>query len=81
MRILSIITLHLGARRDSSVSIDAIVCPAVPYVVNIESTVGSEKLGDGLFVDLRLSGGEVVKRSTSPSVWAAPSHLAQKGVK
>ena len=27
-----------------------------------------------------LAAGEVLKRSASPSVWAAPPHLAQKGV-
>ena len=27
-----------------------------------------------------LVAGEVLKRSASPSVWAAPPHLAQKGV-
>ena len=50
------------------------------YVVNIESIVGSESLGDGLLVDLRLSAEGVLKRSTSPSVWTAPPHMAQRRV-
>ena len=50
------------------------------YVVNIESIVGSESLGDGLLVDLKLSAEGVLKRSTSPSVWTAPPHMAQRRV-
>ena len=57
---------------------DSIVSPAMPYVVNIESIVGSENLGDGLLVDLWLSGGAVFKRSTSPSVWTAPITLGSE---
>ena len=77
---LSIISPLFDAGRDCEDSIDIIVCPAVLYVVNIESIVGSESLGDGLLVDLRLSAEGVLKRSTSPSVWTAPSHMAQRRV-
>ena len=80
LKMLSMISPLFDAGRDCWDSIDIIVCPAVLYVANIESIVGSESLGDGPLVDLRLSAEGILKRSTSPSVWTAPPHMAQRRV-
>ena len=45
----------LGVQALINVGLDGPHGPAVPHVIDIESIVGSEDLGDGLLVDLRLA--------------------------